>query len=135
MELWKILISIIIAVAGWVFAHYLTSKREAQNKRREIRVSFLIKAYQKLENAIHRSTEQVGSDLESVIADIQLFGSDGQIRLSKKIANDIAHDGSTDLEQLLNNIRCDLRKELRLSKTDDKIQYLRIIKKSEDDRE
>lgn len=53
MDIFKIIISLFVAVIGWVTAHYFTSKRELHNKRRDIRVSFLIEAYQKLENAIH----------------------------------------------------------------------------------
>jgi hypothetical protein len=130
MELWKILISVSMAVVGWVIAHYFTSKREVQNKRREIRVSFLIEAYQKLENAIQRSSTKVGADLELVVANIQLFGSEEQILLAKKIANDIANNGSADLEPLLKNLRTNLRDDLQLSKTDDGIQFLRMINKN-----
>jgi hypothetical protein len=130
MELWKIVISIFVAVVGWVIGHYFTAKRELQNKRREIRVSFLIDAYQKLENAIHRPPGEVGHDLESVVANIQLFGSDKQIMLAKNISNDISNNGSVDLEPLLKCLRADLRKELKLSKTNDSIQYLRMNKKS-----
>ncbi|MGL1932509.1 MAG: hypothetical protein OCC45_12255 [Desulfotalea sp.] len=85
----------------WIIAHHFTSKREAQIKRREIRVTFLIIAYQKLENAIQRSSSQVGKDLESVIADIQLFGTHEQILLAKNVANNISNSGQVDLEQLL----------------------------------
>ena len=89
MTFWQTIITIILAVGGWITAHYFTSQRDTQNKKREIRVKFLIEVYQKLENAIQRSPKDVGNDLEKVIADIQLFGSSEQILFSKKIANNI----------------------------------------------
>lgn len=126
MELWKIIITIILAILGWIVAHYFTSKRDVQNKRREIRVEFLIDVYQKLENAIQRPAKKVGHDLEYVIATIQLFGSNEQILLAKNIANDIANNGFADLEPLLKSLRTNLRDDLQPSKTDDGIQFLRM---------
>ena len=126
MDYLKIIVSIILAVIGWLIAHHFTSKREVQNKRREIRVSFLIDTYLKLENSIAKPPVHVVIDLESVVANIQLFGTADQILLAKTIANDIAKNGSSDLKPLLNSLRADLRKELQLSDTDEDIQYLRM---------
>jgi len=126
MDYLKIIVSVVIAIIGWIVAHYFTSKREVLNKKREIRVAFLIKTYQKLENAIQRSPTEVGPDLESVVGDIQLFGSNKQILLAKEIANDIANNGSADLEGLLKSLRTDLRVELQLPDTNEGIQFLRM---------
>lgn len=122
----KILSTAVIAVFGWIVAHYFTSRREVKNKQREIKVEYLIGAYQKLENCIHRHPKDVGKDLESVVANIQLFGSEKQIELAKKIANDISKKGSADLESLLKSLRTDLRKELQLSGNDINVQFLRM---------
>jgi len=122
----KIISIIVVAVLGWIVAHYFTSKRELKNKQREIKVEYLIEAYQKLENCIQRQPKAVGKDLESVVANIQLFGSEKQIELAKKIANDISKSGSADLESLLKSLRTDLRKELQLSNNDSNVQFLRM---------
>jgi uridine kinase len=122
----KILSTAVIAVFGWVVAHYFTSRREVKNKQREIKVAYLIKAYQKLENCIQRDLKDLGKDLESTVANIQLFGSEKQIKLTKKIANDISKNGSADLESLLKSLRTDLRKELQLSENDSNVQFLRM---------
>jgi hypothetical protein len=122
----KILSTAIIAVFGWVVANYFTSRREVKNKQREIKVKYLIEAYQKLENCILRDLKDVGKDLESSVANIQLFGSEKQIKLAKKIANDISKNGSADLESLLKSLRTDLRKELQLSENDSNVQFLRM---------
>ncbi len=63
------------------------------------------------------------------VANIQLFGSAEQISLTKEVSNGISNNGSVDLEQLLQCLRTDLREELQLSKTDDQIQFLRMIGK------
>ena len=122
----KIISTVIIAVFGWVVAHYFTSRREVKNKQREIKIGYLIDAYQKLENCIQRNPKDVGKDLEGVVANIQLFGSDQQIDLAKKIANDISKNGSANLESLLKSLRTDLRKELQLSDNNSNIQFLRM---------
>ena len=126
MDYLKIIISIVVAVLGWIIAHYFTSKREIKNKRREIRVEFLIRAYLKLENAIQREFNEISADLESVSADIQLFGTEEQILLVKTILDDLANKGDADLVYLLKSLRYDLRAELQLSHTEEIIQYLRV---------
>ena len=74
----KILFIAIIAVLGWIAAHYFTSRHEVKNKQRKTKVEYLIEAYQRLRNCIQRDTKDVGKDLESV-ANIQLFGLEPQI--------------------------------------------------------
>ena len=66
----KIILIAVITIIGWVVAHSFTSKRELKNKQREIKVGYLIEAYQKLENCIHRKPRDVGKDLESVVSNI-----------------------------------------------------------------
>ncbi|RUA06668.1 MAG: hypothetical protein DSY43_01555 [Gammaproteobacteria bacterium] len=110
----------VIAVAGWIISYKLTIK----NKQREISVSFLIEAYRKLENLAHRDT--ISSDLESVIADIQLFGSKEQLLLSKNVSEGMVKNNKANLEPLLQNLRTDLRKELQLFKIDENIIYFRM---------
>ena len=122
----KIISTVIIAVFGWIVAHYFTSRREVKNKQREIKIEYFIDAYQKLENCIQRNPKDVGKDLEGVVANIQLFGSEKQIDLAKKIANDISKNGSADLESLLKSLRKDLRKELQLSDNNSNVQFLRM---------
>lgn len=126
MEIWKIAISIVLSLLGWLVAHYFTSKRDLSNKKREIKIGYLIDVYKKLENAIQRPPKIVFFDLENVVMAIQLFGSKEQILLAKKIANDLSNNGSADLQSLLLDLRKTLRKELNLEKTDESIQFLRM---------
>lgn len=59
----NVIASILMALVGWLIAYYFTSKREFENKRREIQMSYLTDAYQKLKYTIERKTSQVGRDL------------------------------------------------------------------------
>jgi hypothetical protein len=77
-----LLITTVVAVVGWFSGHSLSASRDRANKHRDIRLEYLIEAYRRLENAGGRdlpSSPEQSRDLESAIADIQLFGSLAQI--------------------------------------------------------
>lgn len=120
------IITVFVAVIGWIVAHRLSSNRDRSNKRRDLRVQHLMSDYLKLENCIHRSPTDVGKDLEAVVASIQLLGTKEQVLAAKRIADDISNKGSADLEALLKMLRNDLRSELELDKNDQPIQFLRM---------
>ena len=110
------IISIIIAVIGWVIAHYFTSKRDFANHKRGIRINYLAEAYRKLERgAIPESKKYDRGDFESAIADIQLFGNLKQVKIAHQFAKKAAKgDGAN----LLEDLRADLRRELKISAED-----------------
>lgn len=75
----------------------------------------LIDAYRRIEKAANREMEpSLYLDLESAIADIQLFGSAEQVRLAQAVASAIAPSGGGQLDSLLAVLRRDLRRELNL---------------------
>lgn len=90
------IIAAFVGVIGSILAWYLSShdlkKQDRDNKRREIRLQYLIDAYRRLESSGNRKLEP-GSihamNLESAIADIQLFGTAKQAKyagdLPKKV--------------------------------------------------
>ena len=108
---------------GWVVAHRLTLRREVKSKQRETIVKFLIEAYQKLVSLAYDSKygkkgndeylQRVG-ELQLVMLNIQLFGSDEQIILAKSILDGLTNKNPIDFLPLLNKLRDDLRKELHL---------------------
>jgi hypothetical protein len=67
------------------------------------------------------------TDIESAIADIQLFGSARQVALAESFAKEFASRRSTSLDGLLAELRDDLRKELELEPIGHSIISLRII--------
>ena len=119
--------SVILALFGWWVVHRLNAQRDVLNKRRDLRVGYLLEAYRKLEGASNRHpSEERYSDIESAIADIQLLGTPKQVKLARDFTNNFAHEGKAFLDELLQEIRNDLRQELRLEPDNSRIQYLRI---------
>jgi len=125
-----ILIPALITVAGWFFGSYLNSERERKAKLREIKISYLIDAYRKLANSTKRNSKATSyyRDLESAFSDIQLFGTDKQI---EELRSSIIHgkDGVIDkimLDDILNDLRNSLRKEIELDSVSGNVFWLRL---------
>lgn len=116
-----------VVIVGWYVAHYLTGKRDQTNKRRDLRVQYLIEAYRRLESAGNRPlTQEVAPEFEKAVADVQLFGTRKQVELARTFALGFAKNGTHSLDPLLNELRQELRKELNLESVPANITYLRI---------
>jgi len=110
-----LLVTTLVAIVGWFVAHRLAAGRDRANKRRELRVSFLIDAYRRLEFASHREPDsETVKALESALADIQLMGSPDQVAMISDYLNALNSNPTTDPGPLLESLRKDLRKELKL---------------------
>jgi hypothetical protein len=101
-------IALLLGPLGWYIAYRTTVRRDQLAKKRDLRIQYLIDAYRRLESAANRTNAQT-QELESAVADIQLFGSAEQITLVRK------------------SLRADLRKELDLGISPAKIVHLRIL--------
>lgn len=122
---WPLLISLLttagVAILGWYIVHALNARRDRNNKRREVRVQYLIEAYRRLEAGVGRgsidSSREFARGFESAIADIQLFGTDDQVQIAKNMATTIStrREGAS-VEPLLLSLRDALRAELGLGK-------------------
>ncbi len=123
----KIFITIALAVLGWLIAHWFTSKRDANNKKRELRLQYLINAYSTLAcDVAQRALDDKGiAKLEHVLAEIQLFGTTRQIELAKALAIEAASKREFPLDPLINTLRDELRTELNLEPADGNVQWLR----------
>ena len=130
-ELVKIIITAVIAVLGWIVAHYFSSTRDRKIKQREIKTTHLIKAYTILANDIteREFTPEIDEKLELLISELQLFGSHRQIELTKQLTDNIINGGKFNFDDLLNDIRNDLRKELALKPVPGTVRWLRLNKK------
>ena len=102
--------------------------RDASNKRREIRLQYLIDAYRILTNEVSQRDQnpERREKLENLLSDIQLFGSLSQVELSKQLANEVASGAGFELSPLIISLRDDLRKELNLSEVSGKVKWLRF---------
>ncbi len=77
------LVAVVVAMVGWFVGSWLNARRDRANKEIEIRLQYEIGTYRTLALAVQRKPE-LGSkyfrDMETAIADIQLFGTESQIR-------------------------------------------------------
>lgn len=123
-------LALIVSIVGWFAMHFFNQKRDNLNKKKDLRVRYLINAWQLLESASNRHDNSMSSNLEKAIADIQLFGTLKQIRLSREFASKFAATRKADCNILLNDLRDDLRQELNLEKvTSSDFVSLRITDK------
>ncbi|PXF56782.1 MAG: hypothetical protein C4B58_12275 [Deltaproteobacteria bacterium] len=136
---WQLLIPLLIttgvAVLGWLVGHTLHTSRDRQNKRREIRVQYLIEAYRQLEAGTCRGPihgTKIGNEFESAIADIQLFGTDNQARMAKELAAAIAEcQPEASAGPLLLSLRDALRRELDLGALNEVPMHFRLAPKGQ----
>lgn len=129
---WKLAISLIVpavvVVAGWFVVHRFNSRKDFAARRRELIVGYLIDAYRKLEKSADAvEPRESWKDMESAIADIQLFGSGEQVALAQKFAREIAQRQTAFATTLLEELRRSLRSELKLEHVAEPIIHLRFL--------
>jgi hypothetical protein len=125
-----ILGGIAAAAVAAVLAHRFTSRRDAANRRSDLRIEYLITAYRTLVDVVHRDLPPGSADaraFEKGIADIQLLGSSEQVKMALGVAKQMSIQGGAGLEDLLVLLRNDLREELRLESMDKPPMHLRMI--------
>ena len=129
---WELLLPLLITtlfvIIGWYIVHFFTAKRDQENKKREIRVRYLIEAFRLLANASQRKPEpnsQYFRDMESAVVDIQLLGTESQVENLNVFLNEFASEGKGSLDGLLNDLRDDLRYELKLTEIVGKVRWFR----------
>lgn len=128
---WKSLLPSIvgglIVAVGWIVSHYFNKSRDIAAEKRKLRISYLLEAYRKLEVASNSDNpHQTEAAMESAIADIQLLGTPAQVELVQKLARQFADEGVVSFDQLLQNLRQELRRELELEAVDGKLVFFRI---------
>ena len=121
------IITVLIAIIGWFIVYHFEKRRDHLNKRRDLHLQYLISAYRNLESASNRElTSTTASELESAVADIQLFGTANQVRLARGFATSFAQAGKASLDELLEELRRDLRAELQLDEVPRAMKFLRV---------
>lgn len=112
-------IAALVATVGWIAVHRFNVKRDRQNKRRDMIIQYLLEAYRRLESAAEREkSEEQAVAFEAALADIQLLGTEGQIKATVSYMQAHSDDGRGSINEILRILRNDLRKELGLSLTD-----------------
>lgn len=130
-EALKYIVPAVVAVIGWWAAHQFNSYRDRQNKRRDLRVQFLLEAYRRLESAANRphKTEEQALAFESAVADIQLLGSPEQVAATVRYLREHVSGEGAQIDEVLRLLRNDLRKELGLSGKVENAVVFRFIDK------
>jgi hypothetical protein len=122
-----LLIPTLVAVASWFVGSWLSVRRDRANKRRDLRVQYLIEAYRRLATATERkeTNAEYFAELDSALVDVQLFGSTEQIAAAQKFARQLAEHRAAQLSELLASLRDDLREELKLQRVEGPLVVLR----------
>lgn len=123
-----LLVTSIITIVSWGVLHFLSKRRDEKNKRKEIRINYLIQVWRLLEAASNRDNNTLNHNLETAIADIQLFGTEQQIELAQQFTKEMVQSKTSNSNELLVSLREDLRKELRLETVPNKFKFLRFTK-------
>ena len=119
------LVTLAVAIGGWFIGHLLAAKRDRKNKIRELRVNYLIEAYRRMESCANRGRETDTRQLESAVADIQLFGTPRQVKLVQNFISEFAEKRNASMDELLQELRHDLREELQLDPVLNQTLHLR----------
>ena len=126
MENYQILISSFVIILGWVVAHYLSANRDHANKKREVRLEYLINAYRELGMAAARKpNSKYFQNLEKAFHDVQLFGSTEQLTHLNNIFLEHSKCGGANLEPLLNSLRKELRDLLGQEEAGSELKFFR----------
>ncbi len=123
-----LIIQCIITVIGWIVVYIFAIRQNTQIKKKEVTIEYLIQAWGKLEKASNRKDNRYNTEIETAIADIQLFGTNRQIELAQQFAEEIARNKESSALDLLVLLREDLRKELKLESVPRKFKFLRFSK-------
>lgn len=123
-----LIIQCIITVIGWIVVYIFAIRQNTQIKKKEVTIDYLIQAWGKLEKASNRKDNRYNTEIETAIADIQLFGTKRQIELAQQFAEEIARNKESSTLELLVLLREDLRKELKLERVPRKFKFLRFSK-------
>lgn len=124
-----LLIPTVVAVVSWFVGSWLQVRRDRANKRRDLRVQYLIEAYRRLVTTSNRSPSKSQlEDLESAVDDIQLFGTPRQVAAAQEFARNMAQHSEASLDDLLAELRSDLRRELKLDPLEGNRVFLRFSK-------
>lgn len=117
MTLFTVVVSVFTAGFGLVLGHFLSNKQEAKRRRTEKRIEYLIQAFRCLERGAEpKASKYSASEFESAISDIQFFGNKEQVELAYRFCENASRGDGSLLQDLLENIRCELRNELDLPK-------------------
>src|SRR5271165_3628909 len=104
-----LLIPTAVAIVSWFVGSWLSVRRDRANKRRDLRVQYLIEAYRRLAIGSNRTPPSSShlNDIESALEDVQLFGTAVQVEAAHELAGSVAERGEAMADTLLTLLRDD----------------------------
>jgi hypothetical protein len=120
-QLVPMLIPFLSALVGGLVAHLLSISRDQTAKRRELTVKSKMELWKLIDeqnNAASRSIGTPNPDLkawEEIVRDVQLLGTNEQIKLVEKIVNGVHAKEKVSLKPLLESLQKEIRRELGLN--------------------
>lgn len=117
-----------IVVVGWFFAHWLTARRDLASRKREARLKALEAAYLRIATACNRPlTDKSKDDLETFVAEIQLYGTPRQIQFMTEIVEGLKKPNNVvSYDAILADLRDTIRQELSLEHVSGAVWWLRL---------
>ncbi len=120
----KFALTIAAGILGWLLVHLLTMARDRANKIRDLKTKYLIEAFQKLERNVWNN-KPIQGEVESAMADIQLFGQEQEVDLAIKFMRLASTPKAGGYLDLLHLLRHNLRKELNLPASKSALEHWR----------
>jgi hypothetical protein len=122
------LLHALLSLLGRLFGQAWGARRELDNKRRDLRVQFLVEAWRNIERASNRTGRKEMRGLEQALADVQLLGTPSQADQAARVARSLARKAtnSAAIDELLESLRVDLRDEMRLGRAVSPLVCLRM---------
>lgn len=119
----SLLLPVVVGIIGWGVGHWLSTRRDQDNARRQWVLENLVSAFRDLESLSNRPDADPRV-AERVVREIQLWGTPEQAKLAAEFGRAVAA-AEADTVQLLNGLRDHIRRQLRLEKVDT-LQILRF---------
>jgi hypothetical protein len=129
----QVVIPALVALAVVGLTHLFTSHRDQRNRRQEQRINYLVNVFRAFAKANHHPRlYEVGRELEQAVADVQLFGTPEQVRLVQSFATELGTTQTAEMDDLLKELRNNLRSELGAKSISGRYVWLRVGDKKDD---
>lgn len=123
----QVAVPAIVALAVVMLTHLFSRYRDRENRRREQRIEYLVTVFRSLAKANHHlKLYEIAAEVEQAVTDLQLFGTPEQVRLARKFATELGTKQGASMDELLNELRDSVRRELGRKPVAGNVVWLRI---------
>lgn len=123
---WNSFFNVIVAVFGWWIVSSLRDKQAVKERQREINLTYLINADRVISGWVHNEnlTKEKKAQIEGVIVDMQLLGSNKMINVLNNFIDSYKKSG--DATKLLDTLVAELRNELKMEPINSKRRFFSL---------